>query len=230
MKNNQREGGVILVGDIIITIMEWIGTVSFAVSGALVAIRSTLDLFGVITVGCITAVGGGIIRDLLLGNTPPKVFFNPLIVLVACLTTLVVFIVAYIYRNVFEKIREKTELVNVFFDALGLAAFSITGVEIAHMADHDQSILLEITLGVLTGVGGGVLRDVLVNEKPYILTKHIYAVVSVAGCCLYYVVSIRFGYKVFATVAVLILTVLMRILAAKFRWKLPKVRISDINS
>ena len=84
-----------MISDIIILVMEWIGTISFAVSGTLVAIGCGLDLFGVVTVGTITAVGGGVMRDLLIGNIPPKVFSNPLILLVAAVTSLLVFMFAY---------------------------------------------------------------------------------------------------------------------------------------
>ena len=119
------------------------------------------------------------------------------------------------------------DTVNLLFDALGLAAFSITGVEVACMASLEGNVLLVIVMGVITGVGGGVLRDVLVNEKPYILTKHIYAVVSVCGCCLYYLLSVYFGSTVLATVFVLIFTVTMRLLAAKLHWKLPKIEVKD---
>lgn len=212
-----------MISDTIILIMEWIGTVSFAVSGALVAITCGLDLFGVATVGCITAVGGGIIRDLLIGNTPPKIFFNPEILFVAVSTSVLVFVIAYIFRNKFNQIREKTEMINVFFDALGLASFSITGIEIACLFSHHKNAVLAITLGVITGVGGGILRDVLVNEKPYVLTKHIYAVVSILGCIVYYVLSVLLNYKVLATILVMLFTVSLRLLAAKFRWKLPKI-------
>lgn len=218
-----------MISDIILLIMEWIGTISFAVSGALVAIRCSLDLFGVITVGCITAVGGGIIRDILIGNIPPKIFYNPMILLVAVVTSILVFLIAYIYRNKFKQIRETVDTVNVFFDALGLAAFSITGVEIACVASLEKNALLVITLGVITGVGGGVLRDVLVNEKPYVLTRHIYAVVSILGCCFYYTLSVQFGYKVTATFFVVIFVVVMRLLAAKFRWSLPKIKFDEHN-
>ena len=207
--------------------MEWIGTISFATSGALVAIRHGLDLFGVATVGAITAVGGGIMRDCMLGNVPPKIFSNPVIVIVAVVTTMIVFQIAYLYRKKFNKLSEKIDTVNLLFDALGLAAFSITGVEVACMASQKGNVLLVIVMGVITGVGGGVLRDVLVNEKPYILTKHIYAVVSVCGCCLYYLLSVRLGYTVFATVFVLIFTVTARLLAAKYRWKLPKLEFKE---
>ena len=216
-----------MTSEIILLIMEWIGAVSFATSGALVAIRHNLDLFGVVTVGAITAVGGGIIRDLLIGNVPPKIFYNPLVLLVAVAISVIVFLIAYVFSNKFNKLSEKIDTINVLFDALGLAAFSIAGVEVASTTLAEENVLLPIITGVLTGVGGGVIRDVLVNEKPYILTKHIYAVVSVLGSALYYLFSIYLGYTVFATFFVLVFTVTMRLLAAKFRWKLPRVEFDE---
>ena len=214
-----------MISDIVVTVMEWIGTVSFAASGALVAIGSSLDLFGVVTVGCITAVGGGVIRDLLIGNIPPKIFFSPYVLLVAAVTALLVFEVAYLYRKKFNKFRRKAEMLNVFFDALGLASFSIAGVEVVQRTLTEDHPLLAITLGVLTGVGGGVIRDVLVNEKPYILVRHIYAIVSVLGCSFYYIISVLLGQTVIATFAVVLFTVAMRLLAARFHWELPKIKI-----
>ena len=213
-----------MISDIIISVMEWVGTVSFTVSGALVAISCGLDLFGVIIVGGITAVGGGILRDVLLGNVPPKIFENPWILGISVITAIFVFWVAYIKRKGFSTLREKTEMVNNFFDALGLASFSITGIEMACLSPHRDNILLVITLGVITGVGGGILRDVLVNEKPYVLVKHVYAVASLAGCCLYYAFN---EHKIFATFLTVIFIVAVRMLAAKFHWKLPKIKIDE---
>lgn len=220
-------GDDLLVSKIILLIMEWIGTISFATSGSLVAIRHGLDLFGVATVGTITAVGGGIMRDLMIGNLPPKIFSNPKILIVAIITSIVVFIIAYFYKKKFNQLSRVIDTVNVFFDALGLAAFTIAGVEVAVLESEKNSALLIIVMGVVTGVGGGVLRDVLVNEKPYILTKHIYAVVSILGSCIYSLLSIYAGYTVFATFFVLIFTVFIRLLAAKYRWKLPKIDIDE---
>lgn len=216
-----------MINHFILLIMEWIGTVSFAVSGSLVAIRHGLDLFGVVTVGAITAVGGGIMRDVIIGNIPPKIFFNPPIIIVAVLVSISVFLVAYIYRKEFKKLSEKIDNVNILFDALGLAAFSIAGVETTLLASSEDNALLVILMGVITGVGGGVLRDVLVNEKPYILTKHVYAVVSILGCCLYYSLSVHVKNAFFATVCVLVFTVTTRVLAAKQHWKLPRVEFDD---
>ncbi len=215
-----------MIGDIIITIMEWIGTVAFCVSGSLVAIRCGFDLFGVITVGGITAVGGGILRDILLGDLPPQVFFNPVIVLVAVITALLVFIIAYINSKKFEGFREKIERINILFDALGLAAFTVTGTEIACASGFSDKLLLSVTAGVITGVGGGILRDVLVNEKPYVLTKHIYAVASIIGSVVYYFAGVYFSQKLWGTIISVGLTILIRLLAAKFHWKLPKVKLS----
>ena len=216
-----------MANNIVFLIMEWIGTISFATSGSIVAIRHGLDLFGVVTVGSITAVGGGIIRDTMIGNIPPKIFSNPVILIVAALTSLFVFLIAYFYRRKFKKLSEQIDTVNIFFDALGLAAFSITGVETTCLASLEDNVILVIIMGVITGVGGGVLRDLLVNEKPYILTKHIYAVVSVLGCCFYYLLNVRLGFTVLGTIFVVIFTVTMRLLAAKLRWKLPKIEIDN---
>lgn len=218
-----------MISDVIIFWMEWIGTISFACSGALVAIGCGLDIFGVTTVGCITAMGGGVIRDCLIGNVPPRIFSNPVILLVGALTSLLVFVISYLHRSKFKEMRQVTEHINVFFDALGLAAFSITGVECVCQSLDERNVLLTITLGVITGVGGGILRDVLVNEKPYVLVRHIYAVVSIMGCCFYYLFSVTLEHKVFATFFVLIFTVVMRLLAARYRWKLPKIKIDDCD-
>ena len=209
--------------EILMLIMELLGTVAFSVSGTLVAAIAGLDLFGVLTVGTITAVGGGIIRDLLIGNIPPTVFQKPEILLLALATSFLVFIGAYINSKRIKDISQKIESINIFFDALGLAAFSVTGVEVTCAAGNADNVVLAVVLGVITGVGGGVLRDVFVNEKPYILVKHIYAVASLTGAAAYYIVGIYFGQELIGTIVSVVLTVTIRMLAAKFRWNLPKV-------
>lgn len=212
-----------MIRDLLIYCMEWIGTVAFAVSGALVAIGSGLDLFGVIIVGSITAVGGGIMRDLLLGYTPPRVFESPETLLVAMLTGVVVFVVAWINVRRFRDLQKKVESINVVFDAIGLAAFSVTGVEVAVESGFGDNFLLTLLMGVMTGVGGGVLRDILVNEKPYILTRHIYAVASILGSIIYYLLRTGTTYRVFGTFLSVGVTILIRLLAAHYRWSLPKI-------
>ena len=212
-----------MIGEWLIPVMEWIGTVAFAVSGALVAIGSGLDLFGVLIVGCVTAVGGGMTRDILIGKLPPQVFLNPYILSAAAATSLIVFAIAYCRRRKFNGLRETLDKINIVFDAIGLAAFSVAGMEVAREAGYADNALLMLTLGVITGVGGGVLRDVLVNEKPYVLTRHVYAVASIVGCAVHYVLSVCFDYRVFGTFTAMGLIVLIRLLAAAFRWKLPRI-------
>ena len=214
-----------MTNNILIFILECIGTVSFAVSGALVAISHKLDLFGVLTVGSITAVGGGIIRDLLLGCAPPRIFSNPVAFVLAIITALVVFVIAFINSKKFNDLSLKIDKINIFFDALGLAVFSVTGVELAVKSGFSENVLLALLMGLITGVGGGVLRDVLVNEKPYILTKHIYAVASLTGCVIYYFVNIYIGYSLIAACVSSVVVVVIRMLAAHYRWKLPKINI-----
>ncbi len=209
--------------EILMLVMELLGTVAFSVSGTLVAARCGLDLFGVLTVGTITAVGGGIIRDIMIGQIPPSVFSNPMVLILALLTSLVVFIIAFINSKRIKDLHQKIDGINIFFDAMGLAAFSVTGVEVTCAAGYGKNIALVIILGVITGVGGGVLRDVLVNEKPYILIKHIYAVASLMGSVVYYVIGVHFEHELVGTIVSVLLTITIRMLAAKFRWNLPKV-------
>lgn len=214
-----------MINNLLLTVMEWIGTIAFAVSGSLVAISCGLDLFGVLTVGCITATGGGMLRDIILGNIPPLIFSNTHILLVALLTSLMVFIIAYVNSKRFNGLRERIDYINILFDAIGLAVFSLTGVEIAHGVGISHDVVLSITAGVLSGVGGGVIRDVLVNEKPYVLTKHIYAVASILGSGIYYVMSICMNWSILGTALSIGVVLSTRLMAAKYRWRLPKIKL-----
>ena len=216
-----------MINNLLLTVMEWIGTIAFAVSGSLVAISHGLDLFGVLTVGCITAAGGGMLRDIILGNIPPLIFSNTHILLVALLTSLLVFIIAYVNAKRFNGLREKIDKINILFDAIGLAVFSLTGVEIAHDAGISQDVVLSITAGVLSGVGGGVIRDVLVNEKPYVLTKHIYAVASVLGSGIYYIMSVCMDHRILGTAVSVGLVMSIRLMAARYHWRLPKIKLDS---
>ena len=207
--------------------LEIIGTISFAVSGAFVAIRSKLDIFGVLFIGCITAIGGGILRDLIIGVTPPAIFSNLYIILIAALSALAVFIIAYILKEKFNSVSNKIGQVNNFFDALGLAAFSVTGTEVAFINGLSGNIPLSILLGLLTGVGGGMIRDVLTNSTPYIFKKHVYALASISGSCLYFGLRFVFATTVIPTLCGLALVLVIRMLATKYRWSLPKVVLDE---
>ena len=208
----------------IMIIIELIGTAAFAVSGSLVAISCSLDIFGVIFLGCITATGGGIIRDILIGKIPASVFTDYKLFMVALITSLAVFIISYIKSDKFVSFKEKLEKINNIFDAAGLAAFSITGTEIACRAGYADKMFFAVALGMITGIGGGILRDVLSDKTPYVLKKHVYALVSIAGSLIYY--YIHPYSQLAATVISMFFVIVVRVCAAKYRWKLPKININ----
>lgn len=209
--------------------LEIIGTISFALSGALTAIKSHLDVFGVAVIACTTAVGGGIMRDLLLGTVPPLIFTRFYIVLIAAITAVIVFVVSYVKRKTFSKMSEHVEAVNNAFDAIGLATFTIMGTEMAyvHQASQGNAFLI-ITVATLTAVGGGVIRDVLTNSTPYILKKHVYAIASILGSVVYYLLRLISGPTVILPTAVgIALVITLRLLATKFEWNLPRIKNLD---
>lgn len=202
--------------------MELIGTIAFAISGSLIAVKRSLDLFGVVLVGCITSVGGGIMRDLFLGKTPPSIFSNVIVLVIATITSIVVFIVSYFNANKFESFEKRIESINNFFDAVGLATFSAIGTEMACESGFLGMAIFSISMGLLTGVGGGIIRDILVDSTPYVLTKHIYALASVTGSTVYYLIRINSN-KIVALIVAMPIIVIIRLLAAKYHWRLPKI-------
>lgn len=210
----------------IIIVTELIGAVAFSISGSLIAVRRSLDLFGVVLVGCITSVGGGILRDVFLGRFPPAIFSNGIILAIAAVTAIIVFVIAYFNAQKFEALEKQIEKINNFFDAVGLAAFSITGTEAACSAGFSDWVLFAISMGVLTGIGGGIVRDILVDTTPYVLKKHIYALASVLGSGIYYFIRI-YGEKVIAIIVAMSIIIIIRMLATKYHWKLPKVLFSQ---
>ena len=215
--------------EIIFLILEIVGTVAFAVSGAFAAIKAKLDIFGVLFIGCITAVGGGITRDLLIGKTPPAIFDDLYILAIAAVSALVVFTAAYLSRKKFLTAYEQIEPIQNVFDAFGLAAFSVTGTAVAFEAGLGDNAVLAILLGMLTGVGGGVFRDVLTSTTPYIFKKHVYALASIGGASVYYVMRsfVETETPLVPSLVAMVLVVAVRLLAAKYRWSLPKVKLEE---
>ena len=216
-----------MITEIILLVLEIVGTVAFAVSGAFVAIKARFDIFGVLVIGCITAVGGGILRDLLIGATPPAIFSKLQILGIAAAASLVVFFVAYFHRKKFDEVRGRIEHINNVFDAIGLAAFTVTGTELAFANGLSSNPFLSITLGVLTGVGGGVLRDILTETPPYIFKKHVYAMASIVGAGLYYILGLYVDGTVVSSAIAMLFIIGVRLLATKYRWGLPKIQLND---
>ena len=207
----------------VILITELVGTVAFAFSGAMVGIEKRMDVFGVWLLAITTAVGGGMLRDLLLGNVPPVMFRNPLYVAVATATALLVFLVAYLGRVPFRNramIRALYWKAINAFDAIGLGMFTVIGVNTAIQGGHGANGFLRVFVGVVTGVGGGILRDVLAGVTPVVLYKRVYASASILGALVYVLLWRRMqGFVAMITAAAVI--ILIRFLAARYRWNLP---------
>ena len=205
--------------DIFVTILELIGTVAFAASGALTAMKKHMDLLGIIVLGVVTAIGGGIIRDLILGATPPFAFRDPLCAFVAIATALLLFVPQL--RRPLMRNQKAFDLAMLFMDSLGLGIFTVMGIWIAMDLSPDRSRFLLTFVGVITGVGGGVIRDVLAGQTPYIFVKHIYACASLAGALVCALCWERAG-EVTAMTVGMIVVIVIRLLAARYRWNLPK--------
>ena len=206
---------------------ELVGTIAFALSGALVAIEKRLDIFGILLLSIVTALGGGTIRDLLLGITPPKMFYSYQYLALAAATALVTFLAAQRSRGAFGKFQGLTDFLFVFSDALGLGIFAVIGTEAGLAAGYGDNPFLCVFLGMTTGVGGGILRDIMCGDIPFVLRKHIYAVAAIAGGLVFYIlVSLGLGGTLSALAGMLV-TVALRLLAWHFRWNLPRVQLPE---
>lgn len=204
--------------------IEIIGTVAFASSGAMVAVRKKLDLFGIIVLGVVTAVGGGMLRDLMIGNIPPNMFRNPVYVSTAFVTVLILFLLFRRWPFLLESHHmENYEKIMNILDAIGLGAFTVTGIDTGIDAGYGNYHFLVIFLGVITGIGGGILRDIMAGETPFVLKKHIYACASISGACLY-VFLLQYTHSDYAMLFSALLVVAIRILASHYRWNLPGIR------
>lgn len=199
--------------------LEIIGTIAFSVSGAMTGIRKGMDLLGISILGLTTAVGGGVVRDLILGITPPKTFQNPIYAVVAIVTALIV--CTPWVRGLFAKRQNLYDVVMLWMDSVGLGIFTVVGIQTAHSVSDNFSLFLMIFVGAVTGVGGGLLRDVMAQDPPYIFVKHFYASASLIGAVACSLVWKPLGESIAVITGVTVVLVL-RLLAARFRWSLPK--------
>lgn len=207
-----------------IFLLEIIGTISFAVSGVIVARHHDMDVFGAVVLGCTSAVGGGLIRDLILGITPPMMFRNPVYVLTAAVTSLLFFAIMYAHQNIpgFESMMAaRTEtLINVT-DTAGLAVFLVVGSRTAIEAGYGDNLFLCIFVGTMTGIGGGILRDVLAAQVSLVMSRHIYGLAAILGAAVYCVMIYYGVYYIYASLASMAATCLIRWAAIRYRLNLP---------
>lgn len=213
--------------ELFLYIAELIGTASFAISGSLIAIERELDAFGVLFLAVITALGGGIIRDILLGSLPPIFFTSYEFLAVAAISALIVFIVCYV-RHGAKKNSPAAAVVFNIFDAIGLGVFAVTGTQAAMSAGFSDNAFMCVFMGMTTATGGGALRDIMSRATPFILRKQVYATAAIVGSVLYYLLERLSVHTAISTIVAVAIVITIRILAAALRWTLPKVR-SDIE-
>lgn len=208
--------------DTFIFVVNIIGTLAFAASGAMIGLNKNMDIFGVCILGLATATGGGVIRDLILGLTPPMAFRDPTYAVLALATSAVFF--SRRVRRVLMHNQRRYDRLLFWMDTLGLGVFSVVGVELAFSRSSRPTFFLLVFIGTLTGVGGGVLRDLLAQEVPYIFVKHIYACASLAGAAL---CAGLWSYvdSMYAMLAGMTAVVVIRVLAAHYHWNLPKAKM-----
>jgi uncharacterized membrane protein YeiH len=198
----------------IYTFLDLIGTFVFALSGAVAARQKGLDIFGVFSVAFTVACGGGIIRDLCIGAIPPAGLTNWLY--------LVMVIAATILTIGFYRIVNILNQPVLLFDALGLSVFAVTGARKAIFFGHNYEVA--VLLGVVTAVGGGAIRDILLNRIPVILTKEIYASAAMIGAMIVVVGEyLRYPKEIVAIVAI-VCCFCLRFLSLHFHWNLPSFR------
>ena len=202
-------------------ILEIIGTIAFASSGAMVAVKRRLDYLGIVVLGVTTAVGGGMCRDILIGQTPPGMFLDPTNTIIAFWTVNCMFLTIRMKWSQLLHLQGETyDNIMNFLDAVGLGLFTATGVNMAISAGFGNNGFLCAFLGVITGVGGGILRYILSGQTPVVLRKHIYACASIAGAVSYllFMQAADHNLSMFLSSSIV---VMIRLLARKYDWNLP---------
>lgn len=204
-------------------VLELIGAAAFAVSGAMVAIEKKADIFGVLFLAVTTALGGGVIRDVLIGRIPPVMFVSYWYLLISVVAALAVFIDAYLRSEKYKLHLDKLDAVNNVFDAIGLAVFTVSGMNAAMPVS--DNVILVLFVGMCTGVGGGMLCDVMTNTMPKVLRKRVYAVASLIGGGLYYVMHVLDINQLLSVGCGMLVIFALRLFATIYKWNLPSVKL-----
>jgi uncharacterized membrane protein YeiH len=199
----------------VVLILDLFGTMAFAVTGAFKAIEHKADIVGIIILATITGVAGGTIRDIVLGHFPPHSISDPNYVIITTVTGIVIF---FLYPKI-----QKHWNVFLKFDALGLGVFTAIGATLAYQL-FGMNFLAMALAGMVTAVGGGILRDMFVNEIPMVIVKELYASASFLGVVLFYVILMSGLQIEIATIVAILVTTVLRLIAMKYNWNLPKVR------
>lgn len=210
--------------DIILNIVEYIGVISFAISGTVIAINKKADAIGALFFALLTCFGGGMIRDIALGEVP-KILTdtnNYFLAITCILVSFICFTLAFIPKTADFITKHSHDFAIEFTDAIGLSVFCVLGIDVAIELGFSNPVLL-IFCGCVTGVGGGMLRDICSAEIPFIFRKHIYLIPTLCGATFYTLTYKHISHLVSLLIAIGII-ITFRVLAIKFKWNLPVPR------
>ena len=197
-----------------IKLIDILGTVAFAVSGAYAAMQKKLDVFGVLIIAFVTAIGGGTVRDMMIGDLPVSWIRN----IDYCLTIILTVIAVILFKDKIFKNLQKTLLI---FDSIGLGFFTVLGVQKGMAIGLNPAIC--VALGTITGCFGGIIRDMLLNNIPLIFRKEIYATACIAGGSLYFLLLFfKIPPEINNGICILVVF-LIRMLSVTFDWRLPSI-------
>lgn len=221
----------------LLLIINFIGIVSFAAAGAMIAIDHETDFFGVVFLSVITCFGGGMLRDVIagqsIGRRIPAFFTDMNLEIVFCIVTAIaVFVVAAVFKKQYVEKESAVDRINNVLDALGIGVFAAAGTG----AYLEVSPLVAIIMGMLSSIGGSIIRDIMLNSVPFVLRKRIYAVAILAGSSAYYIIEKVImpdsqSANVVATLACVFIIFTIRMCATLFKWNMPKaIRFSELRS
>jgi uncharacterized membrane protein YeiH len=201
----------------LLKLIDILGTITFAISGVFAAMQKRLDIFGILIISFITSIGGGTLRDILLGDLPVKWMADietPLIILVSA-------ICAILFRHIIKNFQQTLFI----FDSLGLGFFTVLGIQKGIRFGLNSGIC--VVLGTITGCFGGVIRDILLNNIPLIFRREIYATACILGGIIYFILFETSFPKEWLDVTVMLVVFLIRFLAVKYNFVLPDLYNED---
>ena len=203
--------------DFFIYVLDLFGTVAFAITGAFKAIEKKFDVIGILVLATITGVAGGTIRDVVLGRVPNSIV-DPTYVIVTIASGITIFFL-------YSRLKKHWNLF-LKFDAIGLGVFTIIGATFAYNI-FGLNFLAILLAGILTAVGGGILRDIFVNQVPIVFVKEFYLSASFIGIVIFSIILYFTDELYYATIVGIVLTTSLRLIAMKYNWNLPKVKNTD---
>ena len=215
------------MNSLIMVIIENVGLIAFAISGAVVAAKKDMDLFGINLMALVTATGGGLLRDVIIDRIPPVMFVNPSLTIITLITANIAFVVMYLKKPMPKGITPVYDKLLFWLDTLGLAAFTVDGAFAGIYSEYSDNLFLVAFLGVITGIGGGLIRDVLADKVPYVLVKHVYAIACIAGAAVTVLLWKYTQSEPISSVCGFSTIVLLRFLAMHFEWNLPTVHMHE---